>query len=195
MMLGRGGEATRHAAFAASPAPAPRPLACAGRPRHLRRISSGRRNSAAYAVFRTDWNAVKRINVIKDLGTRRPPADPRALNILVIGSDSRGGANKTFGAEVAGQRSDTVMVMHIAPGARSVVCSASRATPSCRSWPALRKQARRAKSRSPPETSSNSMPPSLTAALDACGKPSSDNRHPHQRLHRTHLHRVRAPHQ
>jgi LCP family protein required for cell wall assembly len=76
---------------------------------------------AAYAVFRTDWNAVKRINVIKDLGIRRPPADPRALNILLIGSDSRGGVNKKFGAEVAGQRSDTVMVVHIAPGARSVV--------------------------------------------------------------------------
>src|ERR1700756_2609729 len=57
---------------------------------------------AAYAVFRTDWNAVKRVNVIPDLGTRRPPAVPRALNILVIGSDSRGGQNKRFGAEVAG---------------------------------------------------------------------------------------------
>jgi LCP family protein required for cell wall assembly len=76
---------------------------------------------AAYAVFRADWNAVKHINVTKDLGTNRPAADPRALNILLIGSDSRGGQNKRFGAEVAGQRSDTVMVLHIAPGARSVV--------------------------------------------------------------------------
>ena len=76
---------------------------------------------AAYAVFRTDWNAVKRINVMPDLGTRRPAADPRAVNILLIGSDSRGGPNKRFGAEVAGQRSDTVMVVHIAPGARQVV--------------------------------------------------------------------------
>jgi LCP family protein required for cell wall assembly len=76
---------------------------------------------AAYAVFRTDWNAVKRIDVSSDLRTRRPPAEPRALNILLIGSDSRGGPNKRFGAEVTGQRSDTVMVMHIAPGARHVV--------------------------------------------------------------------------
>ena len=76
---------------------------------------------AAYAVFRTDWNAVKHINVIPDLSTRRPRAVPRALNILLIGSDSRGGQNKRFGAEVAGQRSDTVMVMHIAPGASHVV--------------------------------------------------------------------------
>jgi LCP family protein required for cell wall assembly len=76
---------------------------------------------AAYVVFRTDWNAVKRINVVRDLGTRRPPSDPNALNILVIGSDSRAGPNKKFGAEVVGQRSDTVMVLHIAPGAHQVV--------------------------------------------------------------------------
>jgi LCP family protein required for cell wall assembly len=76
---------------------------------------------AAYAVYRSDWSAVKRVNVIKDLSTRRPPADPNAVNILLIGSDSRGGPNKRFGAAVAGQRSDTVMVVHIAPGAHRVV--------------------------------------------------------------------------
>jgi LCP family protein required for cell wall assembly len=77
----------------------------------------------AYVTFRSDWNSIKRVDVSKDLqkpGTHRPPADPNALNILLIGSDSRAGANVKFGAEVQGQRSDTVMVLHIAPGAHQV---------------------------------------------------------------------------
>jgi len=75
----------------------------------------------AYLVFRRDWNDINRISVLKDLGKQLPPADPNALNILLIGSDSRAGPNKQFGAEVEGQRSDTVMVVHIAPGAHQVI--------------------------------------------------------------------------
>jgi LCP family protein required for cell wall assembly len=78
---------------------------------------------AVYGTFRSDWNSIHRVDVSKDLqnlGTRRPPADPNALNILLIGSDSRAGANVKFGAEVQGQRSDSVMVLHIAPGAHQV---------------------------------------------------------------------------
>ena len=76
----------------------------------------------AYLAFRAEWNGIARVNVLKDLAKHpRPPADPNALNILVIGSDSRSGANKKFGAEVVGQRSDTIMVLHIAPGAHQVV--------------------------------------------------------------------------
>jgi LCP family protein required for cell wall assembly len=58
--------------------------------------------------------------VLGDLGAKRPPVDPNAINLLLIGSDSRAGANKKFGATVQGQRSDTVMVVHIAPGAHQV---------------------------------------------------------------------------
>ena len=43
------------------------------------------------------------------------------MNILLVGSDSRAGANKKFGADIVGQRSDTIMVLHIAPGARQLV--------------------------------------------------------------------------
>ena len=77
----------------------------------------------AYLSFRADWNGITRIDVQKDLtgGPKRPPIDPNAMNILLIGSDSRAGANKQFGAEVVGQRSDTIMVVHIAPGAHQVV--------------------------------------------------------------------------
>jgi len=78
----------------------------------------------AYLSFRADWNGVTRIDVQKDLtaeGHKRPPLDPRAINLLLIGSDTRAGANKKFGAHVTGQRSDTIMVAHIAPDAHQVV--------------------------------------------------------------------------
>ena len=54
---------------------------------------------------------------LKDLGNR-PKQYKNALNILVIGSDSRSGKNEKIGggSDVAGQRSDTVMVVHISPG-------------------------------------------------------------------------------
>jgi LCP family protein required for cell wall assembly len=82
---------------------------------------------AAYLNFRADWNGITRINVEKDLrdlraaGIRLPPPDPNAMNILLIGSDSRAGVNRQFGATVTGQRSDTIMVVHIAPDAHQVV--------------------------------------------------------------------------
>ena len=77
---------------------------------------------AAYLGFRAEWDGIKRINVLPDLQRKpRPPVDPNAMNILVIGSDSRAGANKHFGVTVVGQRSDTVMVLHISPGAHKVV--------------------------------------------------------------------------
>jgi len=76
---------------------------------------------AAYVAFRHEWNGIKRIDVRRDLSYRpRPPAEPNAMNILLIGSDSRAGVNKKFGTEIVGQRSDTIMVLHIAPGARQL---------------------------------------------------------------------------
>jgi LCP family protein required for cell wall assembly len=76
----------------------------------------------AYLTYRADWNSVRRIDVRKDLvSQKRPPPDPNAMNVLLIGSDSRAGANRQFGAAVQGQRSDTVMIVHIAPGAHQVV--------------------------------------------------------------------------
>ena len=51
----------------------------------------------AYLTFRAYWDSVKRIDVRGDLGAYRPPPDPNALNVLLIGSDTRAGANKKFG--------------------------------------------------------------------------------------------------
>ena len=70
----------------------------------------------AYAEYRNVVDSIHRVS-ITGLG-KRPPKYTNALNILLIGSDSRAGANKRFGASLtdAGQRSDTVIVLHISPG-------------------------------------------------------------------------------
>jgi len=74
----------------------------------------------SYLKYRTVWNSINRVDVRKDLGKRRPPKYGSSLNILLIGSDSRAGANAKFGAGVQGQRSDTVMLLHISPGRKRV---------------------------------------------------------------------------
>ncbi|MFF4778532.1 LCP family protein [Microtetraspora fusca] len=52
---------------------------------------------------------------VKDrLGTARPPKYNKALNILLIGSDTRAGENARFG-HTAGARSDTIILLHISP--------------------------------------------------------------------------------
>jgi LCP family protein required for cell wall assembly len=76
----------------------------------------------AYAKYRQVWDGIKRINVSADLKGPRPHEDPNALNLLVIGSDSRAGKNGKIGGhvDISGQRSDTVMVLHIAPGGHQI---------------------------------------------------------------------------
>jgi LCP family protein required for cell wall assembly len=85
----------------------------------------------AYVKYRQVWHSIKRQDVSRDLIhiQKPPPPDPAAVNILLIGSDSRSGGNGTIGGRdgIDGQRSDTVMVLHIAPGAhRAVVLSFPR---------------------------------------------------------------------
>jgi LCP family protein required for cell wall assembly len=72
----------------------------------------------AYARYRTVYGSIKRVDVsASELGKHRPPYTA-ALNILVIGSDSRAGLGNKFGsaAAIAGARSDTMLLLHIAPG-------------------------------------------------------------------------------
>jgi LCP family protein required for cell wall assembly len=78
----------------------------------------------AYAKYRSVYDSISRVDVSSDLhGIKQPPVDPNAINILLIGSDSRTGVNGKIGGTdgIDGQRSDTVMVLHIAPGGRSAV--------------------------------------------------------------------------
>lgn len=74
---------------------------------------------AAYLMFRSVWDSILRVDVT-GLG-QRPPKLTNATNILVIGSDTRAGANRRFGNGITGQRSDTIMVLHIAPGNQGVI--------------------------------------------------------------------------
>jgi LCP family protein required for cell wall assembly len=78
-----------------------------------------------YSKYREVWHSIKRQDVSRDIVQIKhaPPPDPKAENILLIGSDSRSGGNGTIGGRdgIDGQRSDTVMVLHLAPGAHSAV--------------------------------------------------------------------------
>ena len=76
-----------------------------------------------YVKYREVWDSINKVDVSADLHGKRPPADPNAINLLLIGSDTRVGRNGAIGGRtgIGGARSDTVMVVHIAPGAHQVV--------------------------------------------------------------------------
>jgi LCP family protein required for cell wall assembly len=79
---------------------------------------------AVYVKYREVWDSITRVDVSPDLrSSSLPPPDPNALNLLLIGSDSRSGENGAIGgsAGISGARSDTDMIVHIAPGERRVV--------------------------------------------------------------------------
>ena len=69
----------------------------------------------AYGQYRSVLGSINRENVTAAMLGHRPPYTA-GLNILVIGSDSRAGLGHKFGAGVLGSRSDTSMLLHIAPG-------------------------------------------------------------------------------
>jgi LCP family protein required for cell wall assembly len=76
-----------------------------------------------YLKYRAAWDGIARVDVSGDLHpASRPPADPNAENILLIGSDTRVGVNGQIGGTegIAGARSDTIILVHIAPGAHSI---------------------------------------------------------------------------
>ncbi len=69
----------------------------------------------AYAKYRGVVGSIHRENVTAAMLGKRPHYTA-GLNILIIGSDSRQGLGRKFGADVVGARSDTSMLLHIAPG-------------------------------------------------------------------------------
>jgi LCP family protein required for cell wall assembly len=74
----------------------------------------------AYAQYRGLLDGIDHI-AVTDLG-KRPPQYNKALNLLLIGSDSRSGRNGKIGGHqgISGQRSDTVMIVHISPGRKRI---------------------------------------------------------------------------
>ncbi|GAA3096820.1 hypothetical protein GCM10017600_01990 [Streptosporangium carneum] len=66
------------------------------------------------AYFKLSGN-VKHIDVpTEDLGARPVKVATKALNVLVVGSDQRGGKNAKYG-RFPGERTDTIMLAHISP--------------------------------------------------------------------------------
>lgn len=105
-------------------APRPQPTVSTGR-RLFRWAAAGLAvalvitSVAGYLKFRSVWDSIKRVSVT-GLGPQ-PRKYTSAMNIMLIGSDTRSGANRRFGRTVTGQRSDTIIVLHIAPDGRNVI--------------------------------------------------------------------------
>ena len=74
---------------------------------------------AAYAAYRDVFGQIRQVKVT-GLG-QRPRTFDNSMNILVIGSDTRTGKNARFGKHIGGQRSDTILVLHLSPGLRRAV--------------------------------------------------------------------------
>ncbi|HET7013232.1 MAG TPA: LCP family protein [Streptosporangiaceae bacterium] len=68
-----------------------------------------------YVKYRDLWDGINRVNISEP--GKRPPKFGDAMNLLLIGSDSRSGHNRKLGGYAQGQRSDTVMIVHISPRA------------------------------------------------------------------------------
>jgi LCP family protein required for cell wall assembly len=78
-----------------------------------------------YAAYRAVFGKIHQVR-ITDLGPR-PLRYNDSPNILLIGSDSRMGPNARFGPGILGQRSDTILLLHLSPGfERAVVLSIPR---------------------------------------------------------------------
>ena len=82
-----------------------------------------------YGYARYRFDQVKKVHVPAladgnrhDVGSNAPKsADPKPMNVLVVGSDSRavaGNNSKAFGSaqQVAGQRADVIKIFHLVPG-------------------------------------------------------------------------------
>ncbi|AWK10780.1 transcriptional regulator [Streptomyces spongiicola] len=88
------------------------------------------------AYLKLDGN-IQGVDISGRLGSDRPDdVDNGSLDVLVLGSDSRVGANGEYGRDEGGARSDTAMIVHIYEGHRkAAVVSVPRDTlvdrPSC----------------------------------------------------------------
>jgi len=76
-------------------------------------VTAGAVAAMAYKKYN---GQITRVDVLstKDPAIRDAPVQQHAANFLVIGSDTRAGADAKFG-NVSGARSDTVMLVHISP--------------------------------------------------------------------------------
>ncbi len=77
----------------------------------------------AYWLYSGIDGNIKGVDIDKAIGDDRPEKLPTSgQNILILGSDSRAGANaKLNTGKVSGARSDTALVMHIPEGRKKAV--------------------------------------------------------------------------
>ncbi|MER6999528.1 LCP family protein [Streptomyces sp. NPDC000410] len=69
-----------------------------------------------YVYLKINGN-IQGVDINAQLGTDRPDnVDNGSMDILVLGSDSRAGANGTYGTDEGGARSDTAMIVHVYEG-------------------------------------------------------------------------------
>jgi LCP family protein required for cell wall assembly len=74
----------------------------------------------AYGTYRKLQGNITHEDVTAELGTHRPPKLNQALNVLLIGSDQRNGANAKYG-KAEGERSDTIILLHFSPGGQKAI--------------------------------------------------------------------------
>ncbi len=74
----------------------------------------------AYGTYRKLQGNITHEDVSAELGTHRPPKLNQALNVLLIGSDQRNGANAKYG-KAEGERSDTIILLHFSPGGKKAI--------------------------------------------------------------------------
>ncbi|GAA4900523.1 LCP family protein [Streptomyces coeruleoprunus] len=71
---------------------------------------------AGFAYVKLNGN-IETVDINTQLGDNRPAnVDNGSMDILVLGSDSRAGANAEYGRDEGGARSDTAMVVHVYEG-------------------------------------------------------------------------------
>ncbi|GLZ08922.1 hypothetical protein Acsp03_63880 [Actinomadura sp. NBRC 104412] len=73
--------------------------------------------AGAVALYHDIMGGIEQKEAEGQLGVNRPPKLNKSLNILLIGSDSRDGANARYGAAagMSGARSDTTILLHLSP--------------------------------------------------------------------------------
>lgn len=71
-----------------------------------------------YIALRVQLSGITHVSRIDS--KKRPPRYTNALNILLLGSDTRSGANRGIGGYSGCNCSDTIMIAHISPGHKNV---------------------------------------------------------------------------
>lgn len=72
-----------------------------------------------YTVYRKSLSGITTRDITNALGNDRPKNETGALNVLLVGSDTRQGNNARYGQQAArtdlSERTDTIMLLHVSP--------------------------------------------------------------------------------